>query len=458
MQRYDLLVVGSGPGGEKAAIQAAKLGRKVLVVENEETGGASLHAGTIPSKTLRESVRYISLMKQRAVYGISVKLDHDLTINRLMHRKRGAILSLTERLESNFERNRVDLHHGLATFVDPHRMRISSGGGSEEVEADYIVIAVGARPHRPDHIDFTHPRILDSDTILALNQIPKTLTIIGGGVIACEYATIFSNLGVKINLLDPRQQLLEFLDSEIAGTLSYLMRDQGIRLRRGEKLSHVECAGDSVLAHTESGKVIKADYLLYALGRTGNTENLGLENVDIPTNRYQQIEVNGFFQTNHPHVYAVGDVIGPPSLAATALDQGRLAALHAFTETTEQPRHDLLPIGIYTIPEISTVGATEEILTEQSVPYEVGTATYKELARGQIMGITVGRIKLLFHRETRRLLGVHIIGDQATELVHVGQTVMAYQGSIEFFVDHVFNYPTFSECYRVAALNGLNRL
>jgi NAD(P) transhydrogenase len=459
VKKYDLLVIGSGPGGEKAAIQAAKLGKSVLVVERDGTGGTSMNTGTIPSKTLWESVRYINALKQRQVFGISVKMDQDLTIDRLMHRKRGAIAALAERLENNFEKNGIGLIAGHALLTDPHHVRVEFGNGtSEDFETDYIVLAVGTRPHHPDVLDFKHPLIRDSDSILSIREIPKSLTIIGGGVIACEYATIFSNLSVKVNLVDQRPQLLDFLDREFSTALTYLMRDQGIRVRPGEKLASGEWTDEEVVITTESGKKIRSDLLLYAFGRTGNTDRLGLETVGVPTNRYQQIQVNAHFQTVHPHIYAVGDVIGPPSLAATAMDQGRLAALHAFTHSAEEHRFELLPTGIYTIPEISTVGATEEQLTQQAVPYEVGTATYRELARGQIQGLTTGRIKLLFHRETLQLLGVHILGDRATELVHIGQTVMSFRGKVDYFIDNVFNYPTFSECYRIAALNGVNRL
>ena len=459
MKKFDLVVIGSGPGGEKAAIQASKLGKHVLVVEKSGTGGASLHTGTIPSKTLWESVRYINSLKQHQVYGISVTMESDLTIDSLMHRKRGAIATITERLENNLEKNNIDLIHGHAAMVDPHRVRVTlPNTAEEEFESEFFLFAVGTRPFHPDLLDFQHPRIRDSDTLLSIHEIPKTMIIIGGGVIACEYATIFATLGVKVTLVDPRAHLLDFLDREFSSALTYLMRDQGIRVRPGEKLAQAEWNDNEVIVTTESGKRIKGDVLFYAFGRTGNTDGLGLEALGIPTNRYQQIQVNAQFQTVHPNVYAVGDVIGPPSLAATAMDQGRLAAVHAFTGSAEAHRFDLLPTGIYTIPEISTVGATEEQLTQQQVPYEVGTATYKEIARGQILGATTGRIKLLFHRETLKLLGVHIIGNQATELVHIGQTVMSYDGTVDFFIDHVFNYPTFSECYRIAALNGVNRL
>lgn len=458
--KYDLVVIGSGPGGEKAAIQAAKLGKRVAVIERDERpGGASLHRGTIPSKTLRQAVQYISLVRSRAVYGVSSHLDDDLSLNRLMTRKRSAVASLTERLETTFERNSVNLIHGHAQFVSPHEVRVEGATIAEDtLEADYVVVATGSSPYRPEWVDFSHPRVRDSDTILDLEQIPKTLTVIGAGVIGCEYATIFSNLGVKVNLVNPRQELLDFLDLEISTALSFLMRDQGIRIRLSETLNAVECSDDYVEAHTNSGKCFKSEVLLYANGRSGNTEGLGLEALGIAVNGRGQIEVNSFRQTSHPHIYAVGDVIGHPSLAATAMDQGRTAALHAFGENVERPHLTLLPTGIYTIPEISTIGATEEELTRDKIPYEVGVASYKELARGQIVGNTTGRMKLLFHRENMKLLGIHIIGDGAADLIHIGQTAMAFGGTIEFFIDTVFNYPTYSECYRVAALNGFNRL
>ena len=459
--KYDLVVIGSGPGGEKAAIQAAKLGKRVAVVEQDpEPGGACLHRGTIPSKTLREAVLYISAVRKKAVYGVSTHLDDDLTLNRLMTRKRSAVMSLADRLATNFERNHVELLRGRAEFSAPHDIRISSSGQPEQVlHTDYAIIATGARPYRPEWIDFTHPRVRDSDTILELERIPRTISIIGAGVIGCEYATMFSNLGSKVNLVNPRQVLLDFLDVEISTALTFLMRDQGIRIRLSETLSAVSCDDDFVYAQTESGKTFKSEVLLFANGRSGNTEQLGLERLEIPVDSRGNVEVNAFMQTaQHPHIYAVGDVVGFPALAATAMDQGRLAALHAMGENPEKHEFTRLPTGIYTIPEISTIGATEEQLTRECVPYEVGSASYKEIARGQIVGNTVGRMKLLFHRETLELLGAHILGEGATDLVHIGQTVMSFGGSIEYFIENTFNYPTYSEMYRVAALNGINRL
>jgi len=461
MESFDLIVIGSGPGGEKAAMQAAKLNKSVLMVERgNQPGGACMHTGTIPSKTLRESVRFLSMVRQRSVYGISVHQDENLTVNSLMYRKRGAIGSLVERLEGNFERNGVKYIHGHARFVDPHVIEVTGGAGKQEMyRGDHLIIATGSRPYRPDFVDFSDPRVLDADTVLNMQHIPKSITIIGAGVIGCEYATIFSNLGVKVNLVNPRQVLLDFLDQEISNALDYLMRDRGVRIRLSEVLEAVDTDDESISAYLESGKVLKSEFLLYANGRTGNTEDLGLEKLGIPVNSRKQIKVNRHFQVaEHPHIYAVGDVIGFPSLAAAAMDQGRLAAKHAFKGGSETLDTNLMPTGIYTIPEISFVGATEEQLTRDKIPYEVGSSSYKEIARGQIMGNTTGRLKLLFHRQNLKLLGVHILGDEATDLIHVGQAVLSFGGTIEYFFDRVLNYPTFSECYRVAALNGYNRL
>ena len=461
MQTYDMVVVGSGPGGEKAAVQAAKLKKSVLVIERGDLpGGSCLHTGTIPSKTLRESVRFISLLRQRAIYGVSTRLDSNLQVDHLMHRKKGAIQSLVDRLESTFERNRVDYLHGEARFVDPHTIEIvRSGENNEMVRGEVIVLATGSRPYRPEFLDFSHPRIKDSDTILGIHKIPGSITIVGAGVIGCEYATIFSNLGCKVNLISPRNELLDFLDEEVSAALAYLMREQGVRLRMGEDVISAEVNDEEEMVHaqTQSGKVLKSEVLLFANGRTGNTDALQLDRIGLTANQRGQLDVNEFLQTEHSHIYAVGDVIGFPSLAATAMEQGRRAVLHAFGNG-EKARLPALPTGIYTIPEISMIGATEKELTEAKVPYEVGAASYKELSRGQIAGNTTGRLKMLFHRETLKLLGVHIIGDHATDLIHIGQMVMAFEGTIEYFVEHVFNYPTYSESYRVAALNGLNRL
>lgn len=459
-ERFDLIVIGSGPAGEKAAIQAAKLGRSVLLIERKERpGGNCMHTGTIPSKTLRESVIFLSAMQRRRVYGISFRLDDHLTIDQLMYRKNAAVDSLVERLEHHITRNRIHYDRGQASFVDEHTIRVEHLTRAEAFyQGEHILIATGSRPHRPDFVNFDSPFICDSDTILSLPRIPQKLVVFGGGVIGCEYATLFAHLGVKVYLVNPRQALLDFLDAEISTALAYLMREQGMRIHLGEKLEQVETQDDHVYVHLESGKVIKAEYMLYANGRYGNTRALSLERGGLKANARKLIEVNTFFQTCQPHIYAAGDVIGSPSLAATSMSQGQIAAQHAFGGLRKAPAAHLIPTGIYTIPEISTVGATEEQLTAQKVPYEAGTATYKEIARGQITGQVTGKLKLLFNRETHELLGVHAVGEAATELVHVGQAVMAYGGKVDYFVEHVVNYPTFNECYRVAALNGLNRL
>ncbi len=460
MKSYDLIAIGSGPAGERAAMQARKLARSVLVIEEDFTpGGSCTHRGTIPSKTLRESVKYLQLLWDRSLYGMSLNMKEPLTINRLMHRKNAAVASLVERQQNNMRRNEVDYLRGQACFKDEHTIAVKLPDGSQDiVRGKCVVIASGSRPLHPKRVDFQHPRICDSDSVLEMQQIPKTLTIFGAGVIGCEYASIFSAMDVKVNLVNPRQDLLDFLDSEISRTLSYLMRESGIHLYFGEALKEVTADDEKVQLITKTGKTIKSDYLLMASGRTGNTEKLGLDKLSIAVNSRQQIMVNECFQTSVPHIYAVGDVIGFPALAATAMDQGRFAALHAFEDSLEPPNTSLMPAGIYTIPEIATVGASEEELSKKSVPYQVGVANYREIAKCQISGHTVGKLKLIFHHETYKLLGVHIIGECATDLIHIGQAVMVFGGSIQYFLDHTFNYPTLSECYRVATFNGLNRL
>ena len=460
MKQYDLIIIGSGPAGERAAIQAAKLERSVLVIEQDAApGGSCTHRGTIPSKTLRESVQYLLHLRERSLYGVSVHMDEPLTINRLMHRKNAAVASLVERLQHNIQRNHINYLQGQARFEDPYTISVLLPDGNKEYfKSHYFLIATGSRPWRPPLLDFNHPCICDSDTILELSKIPKTLTIFGAGVIGCEYATIFSHLDVKVNLVNPRQLLLDFLDWEISNSLAYLMRESGVRLRFGEELQQVTTDKDHVYLHTHTRKVIKSDCLLMANGRTGNTENLGLDRLKLKVNQRQQIPVNACFQTQIPHIYAAGDVIGFPSLAATAMDQGRFATLHAFEATTEPLDTSLMPTGIYTIPEISTVGATEKELSEKNIPYEVGIANFREIAKCQISGHTTGKLKLLFHNSSHQLLGVHAIGDHASDLIHIGQAVMVFKGTIHYFLTHTLNYPTFSECYRVAAFNGLNRL
>ncbi len=462
MQHYNLIVIGSGPSGEKAAIQAAKLGKTVLLVEKSPApGGNCLHTGTIPSKTLRESALNYAKMRFHPNYGQALASGGSTTIDRLMDRKNTTTTSMAQRLGLTFRRNNVHYTTGGACFLDEHTICVThSDLGVERVSADFFILATGSRPFRPSYLPKNHPRVLDSDTVLSMQEIPHTISVFGGGVVGCEYASIFSCLGAKVNLINPREYLLDFLDREISTFVNYLMRDSGVRVRLGEDLQKVKAEANYVYCYTKSGKKIKSEYLLYANGRSGNTKSLAIDALGLKVDSREQISVNAFFQTKIEHIYATGDVIGFPSLASTAMEQGRLAALHAFHALPKNPRIHYMPTGIYTIPEISTVGKTEEELTSEKIPYEVGVASYREITRSQITGstATVGRIKLLFHRETHEMLGIHIIGEHASDLIHIGQAVMDYGGKLEYFVDNVFNYPSFSEGYRLAALNGLNRL
>ena len=456
---FDVVVIGSGPGGEKAAMQAAKLRRRVAVVERPgRLGGNCLHTATIPSKTLRETILYIAGVKQRSLYGIQTTLRKDLSVDDLMRRKEAVIGGQLEVLEHKLDRNAVTAVAGTARFLDPHRVEVLDDGARRELTGRFIVIATGSRPARDPAIPFDDERVYDSDSILRLDRVPRTLTIVGAGVIGCEYACMFAMLGTKVTLVDARARVLDFADAEIAELLVARMREHGITLRLGEEVAEVRReTTDRIVAETRSGKAVVGEKLLYAVGREGNTADLALERAGLRAGRRGLIEVNAHFQTAVPHVYAVGDVIGFPSLAATSMHQGRLAMAHAFglPVNGEGTR---LPYGIFTIPEISMVGETEEQLTRARVPYEAGQAFFREIARGEIIGDRAGMLKLLFERASHRLRGVHIIGEKASELVHIGQAVLAFGGPIDYFVDTVFNYPTLSEAYKVAALNGLNRL
>lgn len=457
-----MLVIGSGPGGQKAAIQASKLGKKVAIVEKSPyLGGAGLHTGTLPSKTLREAALFFSGFKQRAVFGFQLTLNRDVTLSELMHRKSEVIRKQMELIIDQFTRNNVEIIYGEASFVNEHTLLVTGGGGpGEELYGDFIVLAPGSSPARPPDVPFDTDHVYDSDSILGLDKIPYNLTVIGGGVIGCEYACIFAALGVKINLIEKKERLLGFADEEIVTSLMYWMRHTGVTLRLNEEVvdTVVEKPG-RVLTRLKSGKVIVSEKLLYTMGRVGNTARLNLGSVGIRYDDRGLIPVNDSFQTSVPHIYAIGDVIGFPSLASTSMEQGRRAVCHAFQKegvTCELPGY--LPFAIYTIPEISMVGETEESLTKKGVAYEVGCAFFQEVARGQIIGDVHGMLKLIFDRETRKLLGVHIIGERASEIIHTGQAVMNYGGPIDYFKDVVFNYPTLSDAYKEAALNGLNKL
>ena len=457
---FDVAVIGSGPAGEKATFQAAKLRKRVALIDRPtRLGGNCLHTATVPSKTLRETVLCVAAAKASTFHGFQASLSKNLTLRAMMASKDAVIRGQQEVLERKLDRNDVVVLHGTARFLDPHRIEVlDEHGGRRVAEARIIVIATGSRPaHHPD-IQFDHENIWDSDSILGLEAVPRSLTIVGAGVIGCEYAGMFSALGAKVTLMDTRPRVLDVVDREIADLLVARMRDQGIILRLGEQVARIGIeAPGRVVATTASGKSVVAEKLLYAVGREGNTQDLALENVGLTAGRRGLIEVNASFQTAVPHIYAVGDVIGFPSLAATAMHQGRLAVAHAFgVPINGEGTH--LPYGIFTIPEISMVGETEEQLTEAKVPYEVGQAFFREIARGEIVRDRSGMLKLLFERESHRLRGVHIIGATAAELVHIGQAVLSFGGPIDYFVETVFNYPTLSEAYKVAALNGLNRL
>jgi NAD(P) transhydrogenase len=453
---YDLLVIGSGPAGQKAAIQAAKLGRNAAVVERQTLGGVSVNRGTIPSKTLREAVIYLTGLSQRAVYGESYRVKEDITVDDLELRTRQVVEREIDIVRNQLARNHVRVLSGIARFVDPHTVAIS-GGEERVVTAEKIVIATGTRPHRPESVEFDNKTILDSDGLLLMERLPRSIVVVGAGIIGIEYASMFAALGSKVTVIEKRHRLLDFVDAQIAEGLQYHLRDLGVVFRFGETVTAVEKHGDSTMTLLESGKQIPADVVLYAAGRQGETGDLDLERAGLQADERGRIEVGPDFRTTVDHIYAAGDVIGWPSLAATSMEQGRLAAAHAL----DQPSHgmsELLPFGIYTIPEISYVGKNEEELTEAACPYEVGISRYRELARGQILGDSYGMLKLLVALDDRKLLGVHVLGTNATEVVHIGQAVMGNGGTVDYLVDAVFNYPTLAESYKVAALDAMNKL
>ncbi|HEY3196907.1 MAG TPA: Si-specific NAD(P)(+) transhydrogenase [Nitrospirales bacterium] len=460
MREFDLLVIGSGPAGQKAAIQAAKLRKRVAIIEKESVvGGTCFNTGTLPSKTLKDAIYYLHGFKLRSFPKISYSLKKSLTLRDLMARKDLVIKHELDVVNNQLDRNNIEVVHGVASFIDAHTLQVMKQSGDiDMLHAPFIVVATGSRPRRPADIPFNDRTVCDSDSILSTEAIPRSMIVMGGGVIGCEYASMFAAFGIKVTLLDRRTELLRFVDQEMVQALVYHMRTNGVTLRVGEELEEVTIdIHERVVTTLKSGKTIITDMLLFALGRLANTDSLNLAAAGISTDKQGQLQVNEYYQTEVAHIYAAGDVIGFPALAATSMEQGRLAACHAFKVIqTQLPK--VWPYGIYTIPEISTVGMSEEELTAKAIPYEIGRAFYKEIARGQIVGDLEGLMKLIFHRDTLQLLGVHIIGDGATELVHIGQAVLTYGGSVDFFVQNVFNYPTLAECYRTAALDGINRL
>ena len=462
---YDLLVIGSGPAGQRAAIQAAKLDKRVAVAERRGVvGGVCINTGTIPSKTLRQAALDLSGYHQRSVYGASYSAKQKITMADLLVRADHVIRNEIDVTRHQLLRNGVEIFQADASFIDPHVLRLKSFDlhlGYRDITAEKVVLAVGTSTTRDPHIPFDGQRIFTSDDILQLRELPRTLAVVGAGVIGVEYATIFATLGVRVTLVDKRKRLLNFIDPEIVDSLAYHMRENRMTLRLGEEVSGIEPFQDERGEHVRillaSGKQIMTHKALYSIGRVGAIEGLDLAKAGVETDDRGKVTVDGQFRTTVPHICAVGDVIGFPSLASTSMEQGRLAACHAFgVPAGSMPEH--FPYGIYTIPEISTVGKNEEELTAAGVPYEVGKASYREIARGQIIGDSTGLLKLLFHRETRKLLGVMIIGEGASELVHIGQAVLALGGTIDYFVETVFNYPTLAECYKTAAFDGINRM
>ncbi|RKR06376.1 pyruvate/2-oxoglutarate dehydrogenase complex dihydrolipoamide dehydrogenase (E3) component [Kushneria sinocarnis] len=457
---YDVVVIGSGPAGESAAINAAKHDRRVAIVDAQTTvGGNCTHRGTIPSKALRHAVKQLMQFRDNPLFR-EIAEPRGVSFPRMLERSRRVIEQQVEMRTAFYSRNRIDVHHGMASFSDPHSLVVRDAHeGHVEVRADNFVIATGSRPYRPKDINFRHPRIFCSDTILGLSHTPRRMIIYGAGVIGSEYASIFSGLGVKVDLIDTRDRLLSFLDDEISDALSYHLRNNGVQIRHNEEYERVEGDDTGVTLHLRSGKRLRADTFMWANGRTGNTDQLGLDKLGLEANSRGQLQVDEHYRTTLAHVHAAGDVIGWPSLASAAYDQGRSASGDALNGAFRYVND--IPTGIYTIPEISSLGRNERELTEARIPYEVGQAFFKDTARAQITGDTVGMLKILFHPDTLEIFGIHCFGDQASEIVHIGQAIMNQPGdanTLNYFVNTTFNYPTMAEAYRIAAYNGLNRL
>ncbi len=459
MRTFDIAVIGTGPAGHHAAIQAAKLGKRVVAIECDDAiGGVCMNLGTIPSKTLREAVLYLTGFRQRGIYGLGYTLKSNITIKDLMFRCEQVTKNEIDVLVAQFGRNHVEIIGGSASFLDPNHLRItSSHSGDEDIEVGHVVIATGSTPAHTPTVPINGTSIIDSDGIFQMTTIPKTMTIVGAGIVGIEYACVFAALGSEVTVVDKRSKILEFVDQEVLEALMYHMREEGVVFRFNEEVTEVADTGGRVVARTKSNKSISAECLVYTVGRQGNTQSLCLENAGLAVDDRGRINVNDFYQTKQPNIYACGDVIGFPALASTAMEQGRLASGHAFG-LHHNAINKYIPIGLYTIPEISMVGRTEEQLTEQAVPYEFGIARYREIARGQIIGDRSGMLKMLVHCETREVLGVHILGEGATELIHIGQAAIALGGTLDYFVGNVFNYPTLAECYKVAALDAYNKL
>jgi NAD(P) transhydrogenase len=459
MEKYDLTVIGSGPGGQRAAIQAAKFGKRAALIEKlEVVGGTAINTGTIPSKTIREAVLHLSGYQYQSIYGVNYRVKEPITMSDLSFRAMNVIKTEIDVTRAQLSRNGIEVITGVASFVDAHHIQVTSSRGQTDFAADHIVIATGTKPAESKLVPFNNRNIINSDQILKMPEIPKTMIVVGGGVIGVEYTCMFATLGVRVTLIEKRPRLLEFADTEMVEALSYHLRDRRVTLRLNEEVESVEETPEHlVVANLKSKKKVSGEALLYAVGRQGDVAELNLAAAGLEADARGRIPVNEEYRTKQSHIFAVGDVIGFPSLGSVSMEQGRIAAANAFGMPIHSNRANY-PYGIYTIPEISFIGKTEEQLTDEGVPYEVGMAFFREIARGQIRGDTTGRLKLLFDPTTLQLLGVHIIGEGAAELLHIGQAVFTLKGTVEYFVDTVFNYPTLAECYKAAAFNGINKL
>ena len=458
MQTFDMIVIGSGPAGQRAAIQAAKSGKRVALIEKAVcVGGVCVNTGTIPSKTMREAVLHFSGYNYQNIYGVNYRVKEKITMADLAFRIQHVIKTEIDVTVAQLSRNNIETLFGNASILDPNTIRVTGPQSFSDYQAENVIIATGTKPAESPKVPINGRSIVNSDQVLQMTDIPKTLIVVGGGVIGVEYTCMFATLGVRVILVEKRPRLLEFADAEIVEALSYHLRDHRVTLRLNEEVSSVEETAEGVVANLESKKKLSGDGLLYAVGRQGNVDELNLPAAGIEADSRGRIPVDADFRTKQSHIFAVGDVIGFPSLASVSMEQGRIAAARAYLKPVKS-NPATYPYGIYTIPEISFIGKTEEQLTDEDVPYEVGVAYYREIARGQIRGDTTGRLKLIFHRESKELLGVHIIGEGASELLHIGQAVLILKGTVDYFVDTVFNYPTLAECYKAAAFNGLNKL
>ena len=459
MDKYDIIVIGSGPAGQRAAIQAAKFGKKAALVEKMEViGGAAINTGTIPSKTMREAVLHLSGFYYQSIYGVNYRVKEQITMADLSFRAQHVIKTEIDVTRAQLSRNGIEVLNGLASFTGLNGLRVSGVRGQSDYQAEKIIIATGTKPAISPLVPFNNRNIINSDQILQMPAIPKTMIVVGGGVIGVEYTCMFATLGVRVTLIEKRPRLLEFADTEMVEALCYHLRDRRVTLRLNEEVESVEETPDNgVVANLKSKKKIGGEGLLYAVGRQGNVDELNLAAAGLDSDSRGRILVDADYRTKQPHIFAVGDVIGFPSLGSVSMEQGRIAAANAFGMPIHSDPANY-PYGIYTIPEISFIGKTEEQLTDAGIAYEVGIAYFREIARGQIRGDTTGRLKLIFRPDTKEILGVHIIGEGASELLHIGQAVFALKGTVEYFVDTVFNYPTLAECYKTAAFNGLNKL